>query len=124
VIQSDKDFWTRYLGIYLDSKLCKKHYDVAISQYKLASNALIHRNAPSSAKKMVHTLCLRPKIRYIAALSPWTLQQYQKVDQVPYQLFCQIYGLRRGFPLALIYTPIAMRGCGDTKLSDEADSMK
>lgn len=124
VVQSSSDFWTRYLGIYLDSKLCVKHYDQSIKQYKFSCNALIHRTAPSSAKKMVHTLCLRPKIRYIAALSPWTLQQYKKIDQVPYQLFCQIYGLRRGFPLALIYTPITMGGCGATKLSDEANSMK
>ena len=124
VVQSSSDFWTRYLGIYLDSNICIRHYEQAIQQYKFSCNALIHRTAPSSAKKMVHTLCLRPKIRYIAALSPWTLQQYKKIDQVPYQLFCQIYGLRRGFPLALIYTPITLGGCGDTKLSDEANSMK
>jgi hypothetical protein len=124
VIQSDSDFWTRYLGIYLDTNLCSRHYEMATKQYKFLCNALIHRTAPSSAKKMVHTLCIRPKIRYIAALSPWTLQQYKKIDQIPYQLFCQVYGLRRGFPLALVYTPIAMGGCGDIKPSDEANSMK
>lgn len=123
VIQSDKDVWTRYLGICLDTNRCNKHYEVATKQYQFSCNALIHRTAPSSAKKMVHTLCLRPKIRYIAALAPWTLQQYHRIDQIPYQLFCQIFGLRIGFPLALIYTLVSLGGCGDTKLSDEANSM-
>ncbi len=68
-------------------------------------------------------MCLRPKIRYIASLVSWSLQQHQKIDKVPYQAYGRIYGLRRGFPLALIYTPINERGCGETKLSDEVNAM-
>ena len=73
-------------------------------------------SCPTSAKRMVHIMYLRPKIRYI--------QQQQKIDKVPYQVYGQIYGLRRGFPLALIYTPINEGGCGETKLSDEVNAMK
>ncbi len=90
----------------------------------MACHALLFRTAPTAAKRMVHTLCLRPRIRYVAALSPWTLNQYYKVDRVPYQLYCQIYGLRQGFPLALIYTTVLMGGFGEIKLSDEANAMK
>ena len=69
-------------------------------------------------------MCLRPRIRYIASLAPWTLQQHQNIDKVPYQALCQIYGLRRGFPLALLYAPINVGGCGEIKFSDEVNSMK
>ncbi len=124
IVQSDNDFWTRYLGVFLDSKQCIRHFEMAIKQYRVACHALLFRTAPMAAKRMVHTLCLKPRIRYVAALSPWTFNQYYKIDKVPYQLYCQIFGLRQGFPLALTYTTIIMGGCGEKKISDEANAMK
>lgn len=124
IVQSDNDFWTRYLGIFLDSKQCIKHFELATKQYSMACHALLLRSAPMTAKRMVHTMCLKPRIRYVAALAPWTLKHYCQIDKIPYMLYSQMYGLRQGFPLALIYTPINMGGCGEVKLSDEANAMK
>jgi hypothetical protein len=84
IVQSDKDFWTRYLGIYLDGEHCDRHYNMAIKQYRAACHALIFRTAPASAKRMVHMMCLRPRIRYIASLAPWMLRHHQNIDKVPY----------------------------------------
>jgi hypothetical protein len=96
---------------------------MAMKQYRIACHALLLRTAPAAAaaaNRMVHTLCLKPRIRYVAALlSPWTLDQYYKIDKVPYKLFCQMYSLCQGFPLALVYKTTPMGGCGENKLSDE-----
>ena len=89
-MQSDKDFWTCYLEIYLDSDNCDKHYEMAMKQYRAACHALLFRTAPTSAKRMVLVMCLRPKIRYIASLAPCSLQPHHKIDKIPFQAYCKI----------------------------------
>jgi hypothetical protein len=124
VIQSNDSFWTRYLGIFLDRKACDKHYQMAQEKFKQACKFLLLRHAPPPVKHMVYTLCILPCIRYPAGLAPWTLQQYRDLDKIPYQLFKQIYGLRLTFPLSLIYTPIALGGCGAKSISDSIQLTK
>lgn len=73
---------------------------------------------------MVFILCILPCIRYPAGLAPWTLQQYQDLDKIPYQLLKQIYGLRYTFLQALIYTPVALGGCEEKSISDSIQLTK
>jgi hypothetical protein len=67
---------------------------------------------------------IKAQIRYPAGLAPWTLPQYKLLDGKPTSLLRQIYGLRRTFPTALIYTPTSLGGCGEERISDTAQLQK
>jgi hypothetical protein len=97
---------------------------MAKEKFQQACKFLLLRHAPPSVKKMVFNLCILPCIRYPAGLAPWTLQQYRDLDKIPYQLHKQIYGLRLTFPQALIYTPVALGGCGEKPISDSIQLSK
>jgi hypothetical protein len=124
VIQSNDSFWTRYLGVFLDRSACDKHFQMAREKFKQACKFLLLRHAPPNIKRLIFILCILPCIRYPAGLAPWTLQQYRDLDKIPYQLLKQIYGLRHTFPQALIYTPVALGGCGGKSISDSIQLTK
>jgi hypothetical protein len=63
-------------------------------------------------------------MRYPAGLAPWTAAQYDALDKIPAPLFRQIYGLRRSFPVDLIYAPNDVGGSGESRLSDIAQLQK
>lgn len=87
-------------------------------------HALQKRTAPPEAKKIVYLLCIKSQIRYPAGLAPWTINQYRKLDKAASSLLRHIYGLRRTFPGSLIYAPLEMGGCGETRISDTAQIQK
>ena len=97
-------FWTRYLGLFLDNQASLKHFEKASAQLSNLCHTLRRKLAPPDVKHLVYTLSVKAQIRYPAGLAPWTLQQYQLLDKKPTSLLRQVYGLRRTFPTALIYT--------------------
>jgi hypothetical protein len=124
VQHSDNGFWTRYLGLYLDKHASAKHFHAAKAKLRTMCHALLRRVAPADAKKLVYTLCIKPQIRYPAGLAPWTMIQYRELDNAATTLLRHIYGLRRTFPVDLIYAPIDSGGCGESRISDAAQIQK
>jgi hypothetical protein len=120
----DDGFWTRYLGLYLDTNSCQQHFEAAAAQLSKLCHVLKRKHAPPDAKRLVYTLSIKSQVRYPAGLAPWNLHQYHTLDRTPTSLLRQIYGLRSTFPTALIYTPISMGGCGEERISDSAQLQK
>jgi hypothetical protein len=115
----------RYLGLYLDKQSCSKQFRAAAKlKLKTLCHLLAHKIAPLAAKRMIYNLCLKSQIRYPAGLAPWTTQQYIELDKIPTALLRQVYGLRRCFPIDLIYVPEEVGGCGETRISDTAQLHK
>jgi hypothetical protein len=85
---------------------------------------LLRKRAPPHAKLLVYTLCIKSQIRYPAGLAPWSLSQYQELDQIPNSLLRQIYGLRRTFAAFLIYAPHEVGVCGEHRISNAAQLQK
>jgi hypothetical protein len=53
---SDDRFWTRYLGLFLDTHACQKHFDKASAQLANLCHTLRRKMAPPDVKLMVYTL--------------------------------------------------------------------
>jgi hypothetical protein len=124
VVHRDDGYWIRYLGLFLDTGSCAKHFRMARLKLQQMCRVLMRKVAPPSAKRLVYTLCLKSQMRYPAGLAPWTTAQYDALDKIPTPLFRQIYGLRRSFPADLIYAPEDVGGCGESRLSDIAQLQK
>jgi hypothetical protein len=85
---------------------------------------LARKAAAPAAKRLVYSLRIKSQIRYPAGLAPWTTAQYLELDRIPTELLRQIYCLRRTFPTDLIYAPENLGGCGETRISDNAQLQK
>jgi hypothetical protein len=124
VQHQDDSYWTRYLGLFLDKHSCNKHFARARLKLREMCRLLTRKVASPAAKRVVYTLCIKSQVRYPAGLAPWTLQQYLDLDRAPTALLRHIYGLRRSFPTDLIYSPVNLGGCGETRISDAAQLQK
>lgn len=124
VQHQDDGYWVSYLGLFLDKRSCSKHFHRAKLKLQMLCRLLTRKVAPPAAKKLVYSLCLKSQIRYPAGLAPWTPHQYEDLDRAPTELFRHIYGLRRTYPTDLIYSPIQLGGCGESRLSDTAQLQK
>ena len=64
---SDDGFWTRYLGLYLDTHASLlKHYERASAQLSNLCHTLRRKLAPPDIKHLVYTLSIKAQIRYPA----------------------------------------------------------
>ncbi len=66
VQHQDDGYWTRYLGLYLDTHSCSKQYYKAKLKLKMMCHLLARKIAPPAAKRMVYNLCLKSQIRHPA----------------------------------------------------------
>jgi hypothetical protein len=101
-----------------------KHFIAAKLKIQTMCRLLTRKAAPPAAKRLVYTLCIKSQVRYPAGLAPWTTLQYQALDNTGGTLPPHIYGLQRTSPPDLIYAPENVGGCGETRISDNAQLQK
>jgi hypothetical protein len=115
----------KHLGVFWDMDMT--NYSQRQALMTRLRGALAHvttRKASAGAKWMTIKTCIFPQVAYVAKFMPWSLQEFDALEQLVSQAIKVITKNRRDTAAALLYGPTSHAGLGFTSLTDVIHQQK